>query len=81
MKVLQINSVCGVRSTGRICTDIADVLNEFGDQCKIAYGRCEVPERYKEISIKIGSDFSLAFLGIVMYPVAALGPGAGMLTA
>lgn len=26
MKVLMINSVCGVGSTGRICTDIADNL-------------------------------------------------------
>ena len=26
MNVLQINSVCGIRSTGRICTDIAEIL-------------------------------------------------------
>ena len=50
MKVLQINSVCGIRSTGRICTDIADVLRMRGDECRIAYGREKVPEKYKEIS-------------------------------
>jgi len=56
MKVLQINSVCGIRSTGRICTDIADVLRMRGDECRIAYGREKVPEKYRDISYRIGSD-------------------------
>ena len=45
MKVLQINSVCGIRSTGRICTDIAEVLQQSGHECRIAYGRETVPEK------------------------------------
>lgn len=56
MKVLEINSVCGIRSTGRICTDLADVLKENGHECLIAYGRESVPEGYKNISYRIGSD-------------------------
>ena len=59
MKVLQINSVCGIRSTGRICTDIADILQQQGHDCKIAYGRCEVPEKYQKYAVKIGSDFDV----------------------
>lgn len=39
MKVLQINSVCGSGSTGRIACDIKDVLKQNGDSCRIAYGR------------------------------------------
>lgn len=39
MKVLQINSVCGVGSTGRIAKDIHDVLIERGHESVIAYGR------------------------------------------
>jgi putative colanic acid biosynthesis glycosyltransferase len=39
MKVLLINTVCGHGSTGRICTDIADVLQKRGDECFIAYGQ------------------------------------------
>lgn len=58
MKVLQINSVCGIRSTGRICTDIADVLEREGHECKIAYGRETVPEKYQKYAVRIGSDFS-----------------------
>ena len=56
MKVLEINSVCGIRSTGRICTDLADVLKENGHECRIAYGREVVPEKYESISYRIGSD-------------------------
>ena len=58
MKVLQINSVCGIRSTGRICADIAEVLEKEGHDCKIAYGRETVPEKYKKYAVRIGSDLS-----------------------
>ncbi|HAT4276246.1 TPA: glycosyltransferase, partial [Clostridium perfringens] len=55
MKVLQINSVCGVGSTGRIATDLYKVLEEQGNECVIAYGRGTAPEGIK--TIKIGTDF------------------------
>ena len=57
MKVLMVNSVCGVGSTGRICTDLCDVLTKNGNEVKIAYGRGEAPLNYKNNSYKIGSDF------------------------
>ncbi len=53
MRVLQINSVCGIGSTGRIATDIHHLLIEQGHESYIAYGRdapinCDNP-------IKIGT--------------------------
>lgn len=39
MRVLQINSVCGIGSTGRIATDIHAILKEQGHESYIAYGR------------------------------------------
>lgn len=39
MKVLQINSVCGIGSTGRIATDIHNILIKEGHESYIAYGR------------------------------------------
>jgi putative colanic acid biosynthesis glycosyltransferase len=39
MKVLQINSVCGLGSTGRIVTDIDTTLRENKIESYIAYGR------------------------------------------
>lgn len=64
MKVLMINSVCGIRSTGRICTDIADVLMANGHECKIAYGREQVPEKYKDIAVRIGTDLDVKLHGL-----------------
>jgi len=55
LKVLFINEVCGITSTGRICTDIADLLEEQGHEVKIAYGRGTVPEKYAKYAVKIGS--------------------------
>lgn len=55
MKILQINSVCGVGSTGRIATDLYKVLEEQGHECVIAYGRGTAPEGIK--TIKIGRNF------------------------
>lgn len=39
MKVFQINSVCGIGSTGRIVCDIKQTLEANDDKCQIAYGR------------------------------------------
>lgn len=55
MKILTVNVVCGIRSTGRICTDIADILISSGHECKIAYGREYVPEKYRPISYRVGN--------------------------
>lgn len=57
MKILMINSVCGIRSTGRICTDLAAEFENEGHEVKIAYGRESVPERYQKYAVRIGGDF------------------------
>lgn len=59
MKVLMINSVCGIKSTGRIATDLADMLTEKGHTVKIAYGREEVPEKYKGYAVRIGNEWDV----------------------
>ena len=53
MKVLQINSVCGIGSTGRIATDIHNKLIEQGHESYIAYGR-DLPKNCNN-AIRIGS--------------------------
>lgn len=59
MKILMINIVCGIRSTGRICTDLATELENQGHEVKIAYGRYEVPKKFQKFAVKIGSDFDV----------------------
>lgn len=56
MRALLINAVCGIRSTGRICTDIAKDLEKQGYEVKIAYGRETVPEQYQKYAIRIGNN-------------------------
>ena len=51
-----INAVCGIRSTGRICTDIAKDLEKQGYEVKIAYGRETVPEQYQKYAVRIGNN-------------------------
>lgn len=64
-KVFQINSVNGIKSTGRICTDLATVIFKNGGDCLIAYGREEVAPKYINISVKIGGKISIAVHGVV----------------
>lgn len=55
MKVLLINTVCGIRSTGRICVNIAKDFESKGDTVQIAYGREYVPELYSKYAVRIGT--------------------------
>lgn len=63
MKILMINVVCGIRSTGRICTDIAAALEEQGHEVKIAFGRETVPEQFRKYAIRIGSELDVSLHG------------------
>lgn len=59
-----INVVCGIRSTGRICTDLAAALEEQGHEVKIAYGRENVPEQFQKYAVRIGNDFDVKLHGL-----------------
>ena len=43
MKILQLNSVCGYGSTGRIAADLSETLKENGHHCLTAFGRGQAP--------------------------------------
>lgn len=55
VKILQINSVCGIGSTGRIATDIHNILVKMGHESYIAYGR-DIPKNCAT-AIKIGNKY------------------------
>ncbi|AMW31976.1 glycosyltransferase [Fervidobacterium islandicum] len=57
MRVLQINSVCGVGSTGRIMLQVHNTLKEKGHESYLAYGR--KPVRNCEEAIRIGNDLDV----------------------
>lgn len=57
MKLLLINSFCGIGSSGKQCMDIATSYEKDGYEVKIAYGRGDyVPEECYEYAVRIGSD-------------------------
>ena len=64
MKILMINSVCGIRSTGRICTDLATKLDSQGHIVRIAYGREAVPENFQKYAVRIGTVMDVKMHGI-----------------
>ena len=65
MKILMINVVCGIGSTGRICTDLAEELEKRGHEVKIAYGREDVPEKYQKYAIRIGTNLDVKMHGLM----------------
>ena len=58
VKVLQISTVCGSGSVGRIVVDIYHMLEKSGDQGMIAYGRQKAPEGIR--AFRFGSDGDMA---------------------
>lgn len=61
MRILEINSVCGIRSTGRIATDLAEKYISENHECVIAYGREQIPDKYRSISYRIGTEWSIKY--------------------
>ena len=57
MKVYQVNVVCGSGSTGKIVTDLAHTIKEYGGESRIAYGRGSSPEGID--AIKVSSKLDL----------------------
>ena len=64
MRILIVNVVCGIKSTGRICTDLAEELDAQGHEVKIAYGRDTVSEKFSKYAVRIGSDFDVKLHGV-----------------
>jgi len=59
MRILFINAVCGIRSTGRICADLAVQYEKQGYEVKIAYSRETVPPQYQKYAVRIGNKFDV----------------------
>lgn len=55
MRVLIVNSVCGVGSTGRMALAQAERYRTQGYEAKIAYGRGTAPEHCRASAYRIGS--------------------------
>lgn len=62
MKVLQINTVCGSGSVGRITVDIVHALEAQGDEGLVSFGRRSAPEGIPTYKFGTNLDMSLHVL-------------------
>ena len=63
MKIVQINTVCGKGSVGRITVDLYHVLENAKEEPLIAYGRDKAPEGMNTYKIGTKFDFYIHVLG------------------
>lgn len=61
MRVLIVNSVCGLGSTGRICASLARDFEAQGHEVRIAYGRGQVPASAQKYALRIGGRGGVAW--------------------
>ena len=54
MKIFQLNTFCGVKSTGRIACEIAKLVEKNGGECRIGYGVPEISEESVPFAFQIG---------------------------
>ena len=57
MKIVQVNTVSGVGSVGRICVDLYDTLQKCGHEPYIGVGRGKLDKRLKGYEIGNKLDF------------------------
>lgn len=66
MRILLLNSVCGVTSTGRICADLAKAYEEKGHEVRIAYGRDDkgMSDASARYGVRIGTNLDVKLHGL-----------------
>ena len=55
MRVFQLNTFCGVKSTGRIACEIAKLVEADGGECRIGYGVPGISSDSEPYAVRIGS--------------------------
>ncbi len=65
MRVFQLNAFCGIKSTGRIATDIAQLLEQQGDECLIGYGAEAPPAELARFAYRIGGPIERKIHGAI----------------
>ena len=75
MRVLQLNTFCGVKSTGRIASEIAKLVQADGGECIIGYGVPGVSADSEPFALKIGSKWGRKFHAVIRKLLDAEGYG------
>ncbi|MEG0862899.1 MAG: glycosyltransferase [Clostridia bacterium] len=55
MRIFQLNTFCGIKSTGRITTEIAKLVEADGGACLIGFGAEQAPTELSRFAYRIGT--------------------------
>lgn len=80
MRIYQLNTFCGVKSTGRIASEIAKLVEDDGGECRIGYGVPELSEDAKKYAYRIGTPIERKIHGAIRKFLDAEGYGSYMAT-
>lgn len=58
MRILQLNTYCGIKSTGRIALTLAQQIEQNGGVCRIGYGVPQISSEAEPYALQIGSKIS-----------------------
>ena len=80
MRVFQLNTFCGVKSTGRIACEIAKLVQQDGGECRIGYGVPGVSEDSKSFAFQIGTPIERKLHAVIRKLFDAEGYGSWFAT-
>lgn len=80
MRVFQLNTFCGVKSTGRIASEIAKLVQEDGGECLIGYGVPGISADSAPFALKIGSKIERKIHAVIRKLFDAEGYGSWFAT-
>lgn len=75
MRIYQLNTFCGVKSTGRIAAEIAKIVEADGGVCRIGYGVPEMSVDAERFAYRIGSPMERKLHGAMRKLLDAEGLG------
>ena len=75
MRVFQLNTFCGVKSTGRIAAEIARLVEKDGGECRIGYGVPDISEDSRPFAYRIGNPLGRKIHAVIRKLLDAEGYG------
>lgn len=75
MRVFQLNTYCGVKSTGRIALDIARLVEADGGECRIGYGVPGIAPEAQPYACRVGAPWERKLHGAMRKLLDAEGYG------
>ena len=80
MRIFQLNTFCGVKSTGRIAAEIAKLVEKDGGECRIGYGVPGISEDSRRFAYRIGAPLGRKVHAIIRKLLDAEGYGSFLAT-